>query len=247
MNAPAAAADGRGQFRALFRRELRSFFLSPISYLVWVVFLVTAGWLFVVGLRDRGPASLNVLFERVAFLLLFVTPLLTMRLLADEHRLGTLESLLTDPVRELTIVLAKYFAVLVFFVVMITPTLAFPAILHALGEPDLGPIAGGYLGLFLLGALFLAIGLFCSVITMNTIGAAALAFALLLLLWFLGLAADGMAPGIVRDVLEYLSAFVRYASFRRGMVDTRSLVWIVTLVVWMLTSATYALSLRRRR
>jgi gliding motility-associated transport system permease protein len=246
MNAPVAPA-GSSQLRALFRRELRSFFLSPISYLVWVVFLLTAGWLFVVGLRDHGPASLNALFERVAFLLLFVTPLLTMRLLADEHRLGTLEVLLTDPVRERTIVLAKYFAVLVFFVLMIAPTLAFPLILHALGEPDLGPIAGGYLGLLLLGALFLAIGLFCSAVTMNTIGAAALSFALLLLLWLLSLAADGMAPGLLRNVLEYSSAFLRYASFRRGVVDTRSLIWIVTLVVWMLTSGTYALALRRRR
>jgi len=246
MNAP-LAPTGSGQLRALFRRELRSFFLSPISYLVWVAFLVTAGWLFVIGLRDRGRASLDGTFKMMATLLLFVTPLLTMRLLADEHRLGTLEVLLTDPVRERTIVLAKYFAVLVFFVLMITPTLAFPLILHALGEPDLGPIAGGYLGLLLLGALFLAIGLFCSAVTMNTIGAAALAFCLLLILWLLGLAADGMAPGIGRNVLEYLSAFTRYAPLRRGVVDTRTVVWSITLVVWMLTVGTYALALRRRR
>jgi ABC-2 type transport system permease protein len=246
MNAPVEAHHG-GQLRALFRRELRSFFLSPISYLVWVVFLVMAGGLFVLGLHDRGRASLDGTFRSMGVLLLFVTPLLTMRLLADEHRLGTLENLLTDPLRERTIVLAKYFAVLVFFAVMLTPTLAFPAILHWLGEPDLGPIAGGYLGLFLLGSLFLAIGLFCSAITMNTIGAAALAFALLLLLWVVGYAGDGMAPGKVRDVLEYLSAFARYEPLRRGVVDSRTLIWSITLVIWTLTVGTYALALRRRR
>jgi len=246
MNAP-VAADGRGQLRALFRRELRSYFLSPISYLVWVVFLILAGWLFVVSLHNGGRATLDGAFQTMATLLVFVTPLLTMRLLADEHRLGTLEVLLTDPIREGTIVLAKYFAVFVFFLLMLAPTLAFPVIVHSIGEPDLGPIAGGYVGLVLLGALFLAIGLFCSAVTMNTIGAAALSFTILLLLWLLGRAADGMAPGWGRDALEYLSAIKRYEPLRRGIVDSRSIIWSLTLVVWMLTVATYALALRRRR
>lgn len=246
MNAPVEVHHG-GQLRALFRRELRSFFLSPISYLVWVTFLILAGYLFVVGVHDRARASLEGTFDRLAFLLLFVTPLLTMRSLADEHRLGTLENLLTDPVRERTIVLAKYFAVFVFLLIMLAPTLVFPLILKLLGEPDLGPIAGGYLGLVMLGALFLAIGLFCSAITMNTIGAAALSFVLLLVLWLLSLAADSMAPGTARDVLEYLSAFTRYSPLRRGIVDSRTVVWMVSLVFWMLTVGTYALALRRRR
>jgi ABC-2 type transport system permease protein len=246
MNAPVATYHG-GQFRALFRRELRSLFLSPISYLVWVTFLIVTGWIFVVTLKNGGAASLDGQFRYTAFLLVFVTPLLTMRLLADEHRLGTLESLLTDPIRERTIVLAKYAAVLIFFTLLLTPTLAYPVILHSLGEPDLGPIAGGFLGIFLLGALFLAIGLFCSAVTMNTIGAAALGFTILLLLWLLSLAADGMAPSFLRDLLEYLSAFTRFEPLRRGVVDSRSLIWAFTLITWMLTISTFALALRRRR
>jgi len=245
--AAAAAHDGRGQFGALFRRELRAYFLSPISYLVWVVFLVAAGWLFLIPLRNNAPATLSGAFQSMSTLLIFVVPLLTMRLLAEEHRLGTLETLLTDPVRERTIVLGKYCASLVFFVLLLLPTVSFPLILAALGEPDPGPVAGGYLGLLLLGALFLAIGLLCSALTMNTIGAAALSFTLLLMLWGLGAAAESLAPGIWRDVLDYASAFRRFEPLRRGVVDTRTLVWCGSLIAWTLAVGTSALALRRRR
>lgn len=243
----ATTRDDSGQFGALFRRELRAYFLSPISYLVWVVFLLAAGWLFVMPLRNGALASLSPTFERTAFLFIFVVPLLTMRLLAEEYRLGTLEVLLTDPVRERTIVLAKYFASFVFFLVLILPTASFPLFLSGFGEPDPGPVAAGYLGLILLGALFLAVGLFCSAITMNTIGAAALSFTVLLLLWSLSLAGDSLAPGFWRDAFEYASVFHRYEDFRRGMIDSRTIVWCVTLVAWTLTAGTFALSLRRRR
>ena len=249
MSAPAtvAAPDGSGQFAAVFGRELRSYFLSPISYLVWVLFLLGAGFVFVIPLRNNAPASLAPAFQNISWLLMFVVPLLTMRLLAEEQRLGTLETLLTDPVRERTIVLGKYFASLVFFVLLLLPTASFPLILVALGQPDPGPIAGGYVGLLLLGALFLSIGLLCSVVTMNTIGAAALCFTLLLMLWLLGLAAESLAPGFWRDVLEYASAIRRFEPLRRGVVDTRSLVWGSTLIAWTLFVATFSLALRRRR
>jgi ABC-2 type transport system permease protein len=240
-------ARTEGQYGAIFGRELRAFFLSPISYLVWFLFLVAVGWLFAGSIRDHGPCTLAPTFEWTALLLAVVVPLLTMRLVADEHRLGTLEALLTDPVRERTIVLAKYFASLLFLVVMIAPTLAFPLVLKSIGEPDPGPILGGYLGLLLFGALFVAIGLLASIVTMNPIGAAALAFAVLLILWLLGLAANAAAPGAWRDVLEYLSAFRRFESFREGVVDSRSVAWCLSLVALTLTNATFALSLRRRR
>jgi ABC-2 type transport system permease protein len=180
-------------------------------------------------------------------LLIFVVPLLTMRLLAEENRLGTLETLLTDPVRERTIVLGKYFASLVFFALLLLPTLCFPLILVALGEPDPGPVAGGYVGLLLLGALFLAIGLLCSIVTMNTIGAAALCFAVLLILLGLGAAAESLAPGLWRDALDYASAFRRFEPLRSGVVDSRTLVWCTSLIVWTLAVGTYSLALRRRR
>jgi ABC-2 type transport system permease protein len=241
------ALDTSGQFGAVFRRELRAYFLSPISYLVWVVFLVAAGWLFVIPLRNNAPATLTHAFQSMSTLLIFVVPLLTMRLLAEENRLGTLETLLTDPVRERTIVLGKYFASLVFFLLLLLPTLSFPLILAALGEPDPGPVAGGYVGLLLLGALFLAIGLFCSIVTMNTIGAAALCFAVLLILLGLGAAAESLAPGIWRDALDYASAFRRFEPLRSGVVDSRTLVWCSSLIAWTLAVGTYSLALRRRR
>lgn len=260
MNAPEAAStttaavapatpahDGSGQFGAVLRRELHAYFLSPISYVVWFAFLVAAGWLFVIPLRNNAPATLTPAFQSMSWLLIFVVPLLTMRLLAEEQRLGTLESLLTDPVRERTIVLGKYCASFLFLSVLLLPTLSFPLILAGLGEPDPGPIASGFVGLLLLGALDLAVGLVCSVVTMNTIGAAALSFVLLLVLWGLGALATSLAPGFWRDALDYVCAYRRFESMQQGKLDTRTLVWGCTLIAWTLAVATFALSLRRRR
>ena len=233
------------QALALFRRELLAYFLSPMIYLVWAVFLIASGYLFATTIRDGAPLSLDETFANMSFLLIFVVPLLTMRLVAEELRLGTLELLFTDPLSDATIVLAKFCGAVCFFAVMMAPTLAYPAILAATGQPDLGPIAGGYVGLFLMGSLFVAAGLCASALTSHQIAAAAASFTLLLLLWVLGRAGASLAPGISRDVLDYLSTFSRFAAFRRGLVDTRSLVYFVSLTVLLLFGAVRALGLRR--
>ncbi len=244
--APAIPAAGP-QLLTLFVRELAGFFYSPMSYLAWAVFLVASGYLFVTSLRDGGSASLGGTFVSMALLLVFVTPLLTMRLVAEELRLGTLEVLMTDPVSEVVIVVSKYAAALVFLVCIIAPTLAYPLALAQLGQPDPGPILAGYIGLFALGALFAAVGLCTSAVASNQIAAAALSFTVLLLFWALGRAADGMEPGTIRDVLAYLSAFARYSSFRRGVVDTRSIIYCFSLAAFALFVATHAIGLRRLR
>ena len=240
-------ASTSAQLIALFLRELAGFFYSPMSYLAWTVFLVASGYLFVTSLRDGGAASLSGTFLRMTTLLLFVTPLLTMRLVAEELRLGTLEVLMTDPVSEVVIILSKYAAALVFLVCVIAPTVAYPFALAQLGQPDPGPVLAGYVGLFLLGSLFCAIGLCASAVTSNQIAAAALAFTVLLLFWALGRAADGMAPGSLREALAYLSAFARYTAFRRGVVDTRSVIYCASLAAFFLFVASTALGLRRLR
>ena len=243
MSEPGAA----GRFRALVGREIGAFFLSPMTYLAWMVFLVAAGYFFATTLRDGGSASLSRAFTSMAMLLVFVAPLLTMRLVAEELKLGTLEVLLSDPVGEATVVLAKYVAALVFFLVMLCPTAAFPALLAAFGQPDPGPVVAGYLGLALLGALFLAVGLLGSALTANQVAAAAVSFTVLLLFWALGRAAAVLEPGPLRDALDYLSAFSRYAAFRRGVVDTRSVVYCASLTGLSLFLAVRLLGLRRLR
>jgi ABC-2 type transport system permease protein len=242
--APGAIA-ALAQLWAVFARELAAFFLSPMSYLVWAVFLVAAGYLFATGVRDGGPATMSQTFTSMGMLLLFVAPLLTMRLVAEEAKLGTLESLLTDPVGDATVVAGKYLAAVGFFAAMLAPTWAFPAILAALGQPDPGPVLAGYLGLLLMGALFLAVGVLTSAATANQIAAAATSFTVILLSWGMGRAADSLGPGPGRDFLDYVSAFRRYDAFRHGLVDTRSVVFFVSVAAFALLAATRALGLRR--
>ena len=238
-------ASGFAQWRALFRRELAGAFLAPMSYLVWAVFLIASGYLFATSVRDGAPASLDGTFMSMGLLLLFVCPLLTMRLIAEERKQGTLELLLTDPTLEGLIVTSKYAAALAVFTAMLTPTLAYPLVLTAIGQPDLGPVVCGYLGLWLLGGLFLAVGLLASSLTQNQIAAASLSFTVLLLLWALARAADSVAPGTLHDVLAYISAFTRFADFLRGLVDTRALVYFVSGTALCLYGARLNLGLVR--
>jgi len=251
MNTQAARASRpapvRAQAAAVFRREIYAYFLSPMTYLVWVVFLVGAGYLFAASLRDGAPASLDPTFLNLGALLLFVIPLLTMRLLAEEHRLGTLEVLLTDPVDEAVVVAGKYFASLALFLIFLLPTGVFPAVLARVGSPDPGPVLGGYVGLVFIGAFYLAVGLLASAATLHQVAAAALTFTVLLVLWLLGAFADGMVPGRARDAVEYLSTFTRFAPFRRGILDTRALAYCTSLTVLCLFVAARILALRRLR
>jgi ABC-2 type transport system permease protein len=235
------------QLRAIFRRELAAYFLSPMSWLVAAAFLVANGFLFASGVRDGGSASLGSTFDSVSFLLLVVAPLLTMRLVAEELRSGTLEILLTDPLGEATIILGKFAAAWVFLLLLILPTVAYPVILWEIGWPDPGPILASYIGLVLMGAVFVAVGLACSAALENPVAAAAVAFALLFLSWVLGRATRGVNPGPLRDALEYVAAFRQFDDFRNGVVDTRSMVWYASVVGLALFAATQALGLRRLR
>jgi ABC-2 type transport system permease protein len=245
----AAKAGGASlsQWRALIKRELSAYFLSPMSYLVWMVFLVASGYFFATSIRDGGTATLAPTFIYILFLLVFVAPLTTMHLIAEELKSGTLEVLLTDPVSDAVVILGKYAASLLFFCAMLTPTLAYPLILIALGQPEPGPIASGYLGIVLMGALFLAIGVLTSTLASNQIAAAALSFTVLLLFWALGRAADSLGPGVWQNVLTYLSVFSRFEAFRGGQVDTRSIVYCTTVAGLALFFAVRALGLRRLR
>jgi ABC-2 type transport system permease protein len=145
------------------------------------------------------------------------------------------------------VIVGKYLASLFFFAAMLSPTLAFPAILAALGEPDPGPVMAGYLGLLLMGGLFLAIGVLTSAATSNQIAAAATSFTVILISWGMGRAADSVGPGSLREVLDYVSAYSRYDAFRHGLVDTRALIFFATVAAFALFAATRALGLRRLR
>lgn len=228
------------------RRELGSLFVSPIAYVVAAAFLALSGYLFWIILITSSQATLSGLFQNVSFILLFVAPLLTMRLLADEQKQGTLELLLTAPVRDWEVVLGKFLAALGLFGAILLCTLVYPLFLWSVGgRLDVGPIISGYLGLLLIAAAMLAIGTLTSSLTENQIVAAVLAFAILLFLWLIA-AAGNVATGAA-TLLGALSLPNHYDDFTRGAINLEDVIYYLSLTIGALFIATRALETRRYR
>jgi ABC-2 type transport system permease protein len=228
------------------RRELLAYFISPIAYMVSAVFLLIAGYLFSLILIQSQQATMEGLFFNIMVVLIFVVPLLTMRLLADEQKTGTIEILLTAPVRDWEVVFGKYLAAMGMFGVMLACTLYFPFILWRVGgTPDWGPILTGYLGLILLTSAMMAIGTLASAVTENQIVAAVLSFGILLLLWLIE-AAGNIATGSA-TVLTYLSLPAHYNDFARGAINIEDVVYYLSVTIAALFIATRMLETRRYR
>jgi len=228
------------------RRELSAYFASPIAYLVGAAFLVISGYLFAIILLNSRQASLEELFFNVNVILLFVAPLLTMRLLADEQHSGTIELLLTAPVRDWEVVLGKFLAALALFIAMLICTLYYPLLVWRLGgNLDAGPIVTGYLGLLLLAGAMFALGTLASAFTENQIVAAVIGFGVLLLLWLIG-GASNVAPGAA-SVLNVLSLNGHFDDFARGAINLEDVVYYLSLMVGGLFIATRVLETRRYR
>ncbi len=232
------------------QKELSTYFVSPVAYVVTAFFLVVMGYLFavpVVAFRNAPiMAVIRSLFFNMAVVLLLISPALTMRLLAEEQRMGTIELLLTSPVRDWEVVLGKFLGSLGFFAVMLVLTGFYPLIALRVGNPDLGPILSSYLGTFLMGAAFLAAGLFASSLTQNQIIAAVVGFAILLLLWLID-ALSNIAGGSLAQVLQYLSLITHFDDFTKGVVDTSNLVYYLSVTAIFLFLATRSLETRRWR
>jgi ABC-2 type transport system permease protein len=229
---------------AIAQRELKSYFASPVAYVVTALFLVMSGYLFSAILVQSQEASMRFIMQNLSVIFLFVMPFLTMRLLAEEQRTGTVEILLTNPVRDHEVVIGKFLGATIFFIVMLVFTLYYPFLLITYGNPDRGPIMSGYLGLLLQGMAFLSVGLFASSLTQNQIIAAVLTFTVLLVLW-LAEAASNILGAPMRDILRYLSITSHFQDFPRGVIDTAHIVYFLSIVVASLFLATLSLQTRR--
>lgn len=235
-----------GNILAVAEREVRSYFVSPVAWVVTAVFIAMWGFLFGVIISGSREANLRPVLNNFSVTFLLAGPLLTMRLVAEEARTGTLELLLTQPLREVELVLGKYLGSIAFLLFMLAMTLYFPLLLQMFGNPDRGPMLGGYLGVLLQGMAFLAIGLMASALTSNQIIAAAVTFVSLLILWL----ADALARvvgGMAAQVAQYVSVTKRFEDMPRGVLDTKDILFFVSIIVACLFVTTQIIAARRWR
>ena len=249
----------------VFKKEMRLFFGSPVAYVVFTFFLLISGWFFSqiflyysdISMRSfmqPGMAqSLNItesvmrpLFTNMSVVLLFFMPMLTMRLFAEEKKSGTMELLLTYPVRDGEVLAGKFLAAGALYVILLGLTLVYPGIITYFTRIEWGPILTGYLGLVLTGATFLAVGVLISSLTENQIVAGFGTFGVLLGLWIIGWGAE-FAGGNLKAVLQYLSITEHMDTFSRGLIDTKDLVYYLSAIALALFLTLRSLDSKRWR
>ncbi|HEY7536277.1 MAG TPA: ABC transporter permease [Thermodesulfobacteriota bacterium] len=229
----------------ILKRELQSYFASPVAYVVLLVFLILSGIFFFLYLQGfvesqfdprfqffKEKVNLNDFvvrpyFGTVSIILLIMMPLITMRLIAEERRNFTAELLFTSPVRVFHIILGKFLAAFSFFGVMVLISGIYVIVLMAYGNPDLGSVLSGYLGLFLLGGSFLAVGLFSSSLTENQIVAAVISFGILLVFWIIGASSDAQD-----SILGYLSIINHLDNFTKGVIELKDIIYYFSFILF---------------
>lgn len=215
-------------WKIIFKREMKSYFTSPIPYIVTVLFLVAIGFIFFSTFFAYNRAELRNFFEWLPILFSFFIPALTMRVFSEEKRSGSFETLVTLPVSTGDIVAGKYLASFVSSVVLLAPTLFYVITCCIFGKPDAGPIIGGYAGAVLLAAAFCAVGVFASSITKNQILSFFISFAICIVLTMLDYFAQ-LIPGGIYKVVTFVSARSHFMSISRGIIDTRDLIYFVSM------------------
>jgi len=234
------------------KREFRSYFDSPLAYVVICLsFLVLGGFVFLFrgGFWQADRASLQSMFEYVPLgLTLLVVPVVTMRLLAEEKRSGTLEMLITLPVRDSDVVLGKYLGALGLVLLLVLATLVYPIAMFkwpwTLGPLDQGPVMSGYLGLLLFSAASVAVGLLVSSLTESQAVAFFITFFVLLVLWLIGTVAENLS-GWYGNAMAYVSFQTRLSGFTRGLIDSRDVVFFLSVTGLALVFAFRALERRK--
>ncbi|MFB6347112.1 MAG: ABC transporter permease subunit [bacterium] len=229
---------------AIAVREFGSFFVSPIVYGFLSAFLFLLGY-FTVGMivtAQKAELSLSL----ILFVFLIFAPLLTMRLISSERSTGTIEFIFTSPIRSSEFVLGKYFAVLGVFGVSVIFTLEFPVFLIWIGDPDLQVLMTQYLGLVLVGATFLAVGVFCSAVTENQIVAAVASFVVLLLLWVIAVL-KGMVPSQLEPIVSAFDLAQRIQHFQNGLLKLTDVVFFLSIIITFLYASILYLNSRSWR
>jgi ABC-2 type transport system permease protein len=223
-------------------------FFSPVAYIVAAIFLIATGYLFMSDtLVEGSEATMRLLLNNMAMVLVFAIPLLTMRVLSDEYASGTIEALMTAPVTDIEVILGKFLGVFVFYTALLLSTLIFVGILFRYGANDFNLVALGYLGMLLLGALYVSIGIFASALTRYQLVAALIGIALLGLLTRVVDYLAGLQSGVWRVTLSYLNILHQFDDFSKGIFDSQSFVFFISATIFFLFLAVKVLESRRWR
>lgn len=213
------------------RRELRSYFDSPVAYIVVAVFLAVAGWMYFSFVFLEGEASMRRFFQPTlfspAFLLTIIVPALTMRLVAEERKQGTIELLTTLPVRDWEVILGKFLAATALIGIALLLTFFYPISIAAVGPLAWGPVVAGYVGMLLFSATLVAVGLLCSTLTSNQIVAFIISFLVCVTLFLLN-SLQGIVPSMA-GIFELVSTSYHLDALSRGVIDSRNVLYYVTL------------------
>jgi ABC-2 type transport system permease protein len=232
---------------AIAHKELRSYFSSPMAYIIIGFFALPFGVFFYLYLdafvrqgmqmaQMGGPMNVNqqmirYVLQNASVIILFIMPMITMRTYSEEKRSGTIELLLTSPVTDLEIILGKFFGALGLYVAMLVVTMLYVAILFVYGTPEWRPLVAAYLGLLLMGGAFLSLGLLISSMTNNQIVAGIISFIVFLMLWIVGWFADTAGP-TMGAVTRYLSITEHFDDFSKGIIDTKHVIYYLSLITF---------------
>jgi ABC-2 type transport system permease protein len=216
------------QVAHIFRKEFSAYFISPIAYIVIAIFLLVTGWFFFATFFLFNQANLRTFYALLPVVFAFVIPAITMRLISEEINVGSDEILLTMPVTFRDVILGKFLASVALVAAMLIPTLAYPLTVSLMGQLDWGPVVGGYLGAVFLGAAFSAVGLFASALTRNQI----IAFIIGLAICFTLTLIDKMLyflPQSLLGVFAYLGADFHFQNIAKGIIDSRDILYFVSI------------------
>ena len=229
------------------KRDFKSYFTSPIAYIVIAGFMVIMGWMFFFNLSHFNMQNMQYqqfnmgksisitegiirpLYGNMNVIFLFLVPFITMRLFAEERKMHTIELLMTSPVTLTQIVLGKFFSAFLLVSVMLGLTIVYPIVLFVTGNPDIGPIATSYLGTLMLTSCYLALGIWFSAMSENQIVAGALTFASGLFFWLISWASQSAGP-VLGDIIGYLSLIGHYNNFSMGLLNSTDVIFFISFV-----------------
>lgn len=228
----------------IYKREIKAYFLSPMAYVLLGFFLLLSGYFFSTFVLSTQYAMMGPILGNMLMAFMFISPILTMRLLAEEMKTGTDQLLMTSPITTTDIVIGKFLAAITVYLLGLVITFLYPIYLKLYASPDMGPIFTGYLGMLLAGGAFISVGLFASSLTENQMIAGVIGFALLLIFWIINWLGDAF-QGVAKQIVQSISLLQRMDSFQKGILSVNDIVFFLSFIVFFVFVSIMVVDKRR--